>query len=104
MSRQFDPDEIAALATKIGKLKESFNQTGTDLGDGNPGGAYGNLRNAASADSTTQAFYQGVNTQMGAAARLVDAAAKALEQAAERMRNDEDEGVRTFGGGNPERA
>lgn len=98
MSRRFDPDHIAALATKVGQLKGGFSKASTDLGDGNPGGAYGDLSNAASAGKTMQGFYGSVNNEFGAAAKLVEAAAQALSDAAERMRNDEDEGVRTFGG------
>lgn len=104
MARRFDPDQIAALAKKVGGLKDDFNRTGTDLGDGDPGGAYGDLGNAASASATTQSFYRGVNTELSAAAELVDAASQALAHAAERMRYDEDEATYTFRGGDPERA
>lgn len=99
MSRQFDPDAIAALAKKVGGLKESYNKTGTELGDGDPGGAYGDLSNAASAGQSMKGFYSGVNSQLGAAAKLVDAASEALAKAAQSMQNDEDESVHTFGGG-----
>jgi hypothetical protein len=104
MARQFDPDQIAALAKKVGGLKDDFNKAGTDLGDGNPGGAYGHLSNAASASATTQGFYRAVNAQLSAAAELVDAASQALAYAAERMRYDEDQATYTLGGGHPERA
>lgn len=104
MSRRFDPDQIAALADKVGKLKDGFSTAGTELGDGDPGGAYGELSNAASAGQTVQGFYSGVNSELGAAAKLVDAASQALAHAAERMRYDEDQAVHTLGGGNPEQA
>lgn len=104
MSRRFDPEQIAALASKVGALRDGYSRTGTDLGDGNPGGAFGSLSNAASAGRTMQGFYSGVNSEMNTAANLVDAASQALAKAAELMRRDEDEGVRTFRGGNPERA
>lgn len=104
MGRRFDPEAIAELAKKVGGLQDSFTKTGSDLGDGDPGGAYGDLGNAASAGETTQGFYRGVNAQMGAAAKLVDAASRALSEAASGMQSDEDEGVHTFGGRNAERA
>lgn len=104
MSRRFDPEQIAALANRVAELKDGYSRAGTELGDGNPGGAYGDLKNAASAGKTMQGFYSGVNSELGAAAKLVDAASQALANAAERMRNDEDEGAHTFGGSNPERA
>lgn len=104
MTRRFDPDVIAGLANKVGGLKDGYSQAGTDLGDGDPGGAYGALSNAASAGATMQGFYSGVNTELGAAGKLVDAASQALANAAERMRNDEDQSAHTFGGSNPERA
>lgn len=104
MARRFDPDVIDALAAKVGELKDSFSTAGTNLGDGNPGGAYGELSNAASAGKTMQGFYGSVNTELGAAAKLVDAASQALVNSAALMREDEARGVHTFGGGNPERA
>ncbi|MBB3661302.1 MULTISPECIES: hypothetical protein [Prauserella salsuginis group] len=104
MSRQFDPDHIAELASKVGRLKDNFSKASTDLGDGNPGGAFGDLNNAASAGKTMQHFYNGVNSELSAAANLVDAASQALSSAAERMRTDEDEGVHTFRGNDPELA
>ncbi|GAA1239914.1 hypothetical protein GCM10009676_25850 [Prauserella halophila] len=104
MSRQFDPEQIAELATKVGQLKDSFTKTGTDLGDGDPGSAYGSLSNAASAGETMRHFYSGMNSELKAAANLVDAASRALADAAERMQGDEDAGVHTFGGVDPERA
>lgn len=104
MSRQFDPEQIAELATKIGKLKDDFSKASTDLGDGDPGGAYGHLKNASSAGETMRHFYSGMNSELSAAANLVDAASSALAEAAERMRGDEDTGVQTFGGADPERA
>lgn len=104
MTRRFDPDQIAALATKVGGLKDGYSKAGSDLGDGNPGGAFGDLKNAASAGQTMQGFCSNVNTELGAAAKLVDAASAALASAAGRMQNDEEEGVRTFGSGDPERA
>lgn len=104
MSRRFDPDAIAALAKKVGGLKDGYTNAGTELGDGDPGGAYGDLSNAASAGKTTQGFYQGVNAELGAAAKLVEAASQALANAAARMQDDEDQGVHTFGGSDPERA
>lgn len=104
MTRRFDPEQIAALAKKVGGLKDGFSKTGTDLGKGDPGGAYGDLSNAAGAGKTTQQFYSNVNAELGAAAKLVDAASQALAYAAQRQRNDEDEGVRILlGGGNRER-
>lgn len=99
MSRRFDPDAIAALAKKVGELKDGYSKTGTELGDGNPGGAFGDLSNAASAGKTVQGFYSGVNAELGAAAKLVDAASQALANAAKGMQGDEDETVHTFGGG-----
>lgn len=104
MSRRFDPEQIAELAKKVGGLKDGYGKASTDLGDGDPGGAYGDLSNAASAGKTMQGFYSGVNAELGAAAKLVDAASQALANAAGLMQNDEDEGVYTFGGGKPERA
>ncbi len=98
MSRRIDPEQIAALAKKVGGLKDGFSKTGTDLGDGNSGGAYGDLKNAASAGKTVQGFYSGVNAELEAAGKLVDAASIALANAAERMRNDEVAGVHTLGG------
>lgn len=103
MTRRFDPEQIASLAKKVGGLKDGFGKTGTDLGDGDPGGAYGDLSNAASAGKAVKGFYSGVNAELGAAAKLVDAASQALASAAERMRNDEAAGVHTLGG-NRERA
>lgn len=103
MTRQFDPEQIAALAARVGGLKESFSSTGTGLGNGDPGGAYGDLKNAASAGQAMQGFYGGVNAHLGAAANLVDAASQALAKAAERMRNDEDQAMHTLGGTDPER-
>ena len=103
MSRRFDPDQIAELARKVGGLKDSYSSAGKALGDGDPGGAYGDLRNAASAGKTMQGFYGGVNSELGAASELIDAASQALAKAAERMRNDEGQGVHTFGG-DPKRA
>lgn len=99
MGRQFDPEAIAALAKKVGGLREGYSRTGTDLGDGNPGGAFGELTNAASSGKVIQGFYTGVNSELSAAAKLVEAASKALDDAASGMTADEDEGVRTFGGG-----
>ncbi|WP_216206283.1 hypothetical protein [Amycolatopsis aidingensis] len=104
MSRRFDPDQIAALAKKVGELKGGYGKAGTELGDGDPGGAFGELSNAASAGRTVQGFYSNVNSELGAAAKLVDAASQALAYAAERMRDDEDGAVHTLGGRNPERA
>lgn len=104
MTRRFDPEQIAALAKKVGGLKEGYGKTGTDLGNGDPGGAYGDLSNAASVGKTTQNFYSNVNAELGAAAKLVDAAAEALAYAAERMRKNEADGVYILGGGNRERA
>jgi hypothetical protein len=98
MTRRFDPDQIASLAKKVGGLKDGFSKTGTDLGDGNPGGAFGELSNAASAGKTVQGFYSGVNAELNAAAKLVDAASAALASAAARMRADEAQGVHTLGG------
>jgi hypothetical protein len=103
MSRRIDPDAIAALAKKVGGLKESYRKAGTELGDGNPGGAYGDLNNAANAGKTMQSFYSGVNSELGAAAKLVEAASEALANAANRVQGDEDASVHTFGG-NPDRA
>lgn len=99
MTRRFDPDAIAALANKVGGLKEGFNKTGTELGDGNPGGAFGDLSNADSAGKAMQGFYSGVNGQLGAAAKLIDAASQALANAAKGMQDSEDANVHTFGGG-----
>ncbi|SFB63899.1 hypothetical protein SAMN05216266_13828 [Amycolatopsis marina] len=104
MSRRFDPEQIAELAKRVGDLRDGYSKASADLGDGDPGGAYGDLSNAASAGKTMQRFYGGVNTELGAAAKLVDAASQALANAAELMRNDEDQGVHTFGGGRYERA
>jgi hypothetical protein len=104
MTRRFDPEQIAALAKKVGGLKDGYSKTGTDLGDGDPGGAYGDLSNAAGAGKTMQGFCGNVNAELSAAAKLVDAASQALAYAAERMRNDENDGVHTLGGGNRERA
>jgi hypothetical protein len=98
MTRQFDPEMINALAGKISELKGSYTQVGTDLGDGDPGDAYGELKNAASAGTTMKGFYKSVNNELSAAGRLVEAASQALTQAATDLQNDEDEGVRTFGG------
>lgn len=98
MSRRFDPDAIAALAKKVGGLKDGYSKTGTDLGDGDPGGAYGDLSNAASAGKTMQGFYSGVNSELGAAAKLVDAASEAMANAARNMQGDEDVTVHNFGG------
>ncbi|WP_020669522.1 hypothetical protein [Amycolatopsis nigrescens] len=101
MSRRYDPDQIAVLAKKVGDLKDAYRKTGTDLGNGDPGGAYGDLSNAASAGKAMQGFYGGVNSQLDAAAKLVEAASKALANAAERMQNDEDAVIHTLEGGNP---
>lgn len=103
MTRRFDPEQIAALAKKVGGLKETFSKTSTELGDGNPGDAYGHLGNAANSGKTTQAFYGKVNAELGAAAKLVDAASGALADAVRLMVNDEDEGVQTFRDGNRKR-
>ncbi|OZM74698.1 hypothetical protein CFN78_00145 [Amycolatopsis antarctica] len=103
MTRRFDPEQIAALAARVGGLRDSFSDTGTALGSGDPGGAYGDLKNAASAGQAMQGFYGGVNAHLGAAASLVDAASQALAQAAERMRNDDDQAIHTLGGNDPER-
>ncbi|ANN16133.1 hypothetical protein [Amycolatopsis orientalis] len=103
MTRRFDPEQIASLAKKVGGLKHGFGKTGTDLGEGDPGGAFGELSNAASAGKTVKGFYGNVNAELSAAAKLVDAASQALAHAAERMRNDEAEGVHVLGGGNRER-
>lgn len=104
MSRQFDPEQIAELATKVGRLKDGFSKTSSDLGDGDPGSAYGQLGNATSSGETMRHFYSGVNSELSAAANLVDSASRALAEAAERMRGDEDAGMHTFGGNNPELA
>ncbi|MFC3453323.1 hypothetical protein [Amycolatopsis speibonae] len=98
MTRRFDPEQIAALAKKVGGLKEGFATTGKDLGDGDPGGAFGDLSNAASTGKTMKGFHQGVNAHLTAATKLVDAASHALANAAERMRNDEAAGVHTLRG------
>lgn len=103
MTRRFDPDAIDAVAKKVGELTDGYSTAGTDLGDGNPGGAYGDLSNAATAGKTMQGFYSAVNTELGAAAKLVDAASQALTNAATSLREDEARGVHVFGGGNPER-
>ncbi|AXB46055.1 hypothetical protein [Amycolatopsis albispora] len=103
MTRRFDPEQIAELAKKVGGLKDSFGTASTDLGDGNPGGAYGSLKNAADSAKTMQGFYSGVNAEFGAAAKLVEAASQALAHAAERMRTDEDAAVYTLGGAKAER-
>ncbi|RZQ60057.1 hypothetical protein [Amycolatopsis suaedae] len=104
MTRRFDPDQIAELAKKVGGLKESYGKAGTELGDGNPGEAYGHLKNAASAGQTMQGFYKGVNAELNAAAKLVEAASQALAYAAERMRTDEDQAVHTLRTTDSERA
>ncbi|WP_370947968.1 hypothetical protein AB5J62_10355 [Amycolatopsis sp. cg5] len=103
MARRFDPEQIAALAKKVGGLKDGIGKTGKDLGDGNPGGAYGSLGNAASAGKTTQGFYSGVNAELTAAAQLVTAASEALAFAARRQDINEDDGVDTFRAGNRKR-
>lgn len=99
MTRRFDPEQIAELANKVAGLKDRFSTAGTDLGDGDPGGAYGSLKNAANSGKTTQGFYSGVNSEFTAAAGLVEAASQALSMAAERMRNDEDAVIHTLGSG-----
>jgi len=33
MSRRFDPDAIAALAKKVGELKDGYSKTGAELSD-----------------------------------------------------------------------
>ncbi|MBN6035984.1 hypothetical protein [Amycolatopsis sp. 195334CR] len=99
MTRRFDPDQIAELAKKVGALQDRFTTAGTDLGDGDPGGAYGSLKNAANAGQATKGFYSGVNSEFTAAAGLVEAASQALSIAAERMRNDEDAVIHTLGSG-----
>ncbi len=104
MTRRFDPEQIASLAKKVGGLKDGFSKTGKELGEGDPGGAYGDLKNAASSGKTVQGFHKGVNAELAAAAKLVDAASQALANAAERMRNDEAAGVRTLDGPGRERA
>ncbi|WP_181776788.1 hypothetical protein [Amycolatopsis pittospori] len=98
MTRRFDPEQIAALAKKVGGLKDGFSKTGTELGNGDSGGAFGDLSNAASAGKTVQGFHKGVNAELAAAEKLVDAASQALLTAAQRMRNDEAAGVHTLGG------
>ncbi len=98
MTRRFDPEQIAALAKKVGGLKDGFSKTGKDLGDGDPGGAFGDLSNAASTGKTVKGFHTGVNAHLAAAEKLVDAASQALANAAQRMRNDEAAGVHTLGG------
>lgn len=104
MSRQYDPEYIASLATRVGQLKDSFTKTSTDLGDGDPGSAFGDLSNASKTGETMRHFHSGVNSELSAAANLVESASQALSKAAERMRGDEDTGVQTFGGGKPEQA
>src|SRR5690606_26737360 len=52
MTRQFDPDQINALAGKVGELRDRYSTVGTDMGDGDPGDAYGALPNAGKASST----------------------------------------------------
>jgi len=103
MTRRFDPEQIASLAKKVGGLKEGFSGTSKDLGDGDPGGAFGDLKNAAGTGKTMKGFHQGVNAHLDAASKLVDAASIALSKAAERMRNDEAAGVHTLRGGDRER-
>ena len=98
MSRQFDPEAIAALAKKVAGLKDGYGSASTELGDGDPGEAYGHLSNAAAAGSTVKGFHSSVNSELEAAGKLVDAAAEALANAAKQMRNDEDETAHSFGG------
>jgi len=106
MSRQFDPDHIDELAKKVTQLKDVCIGARGELGEGDSdsGGAFGSLKNAASAGETINGFYGKVNAELKAAENLVDSASLALTEAALRMRNDEAEGVRTFGGGSPEQA
>ncbi|OLZ50914.1 hypothetical protein [Amycolatopsis keratiniphila] len=103
MTRRFDPEQIAALAKKVGGLKDGYTGTGKDLGDGDPGAAFGDLKNAAGTGTTIKGFHRGVNAELAAAAKLVDAASNALANAAQRMRNDEAAGVDTLRGNARER-
>ncbi|SDY10309.1 hypothetical protein SAMN05421504_104513 [Amycolatopsis xylanica] len=103
MTRRFDPEQIAALAGKVGGLKDALSKAGKDLGDGNPGTAYGSLSNAANAGKTTQGFYSGVNAELAAASKLVTAASEALAYAAKLQQGNEDDGVDTFKAGNRKR-
>ncbi|MFD8492760.1 hypothetical protein [Amycolatopsis sp. NPDC059657] len=98
MARRFDPEQIAELAKKVGGLKDGISTTGKDLGNGDPGGAFGHLSNAANAGKTVQGFHKGVNAELAAAGKLVDAASAALADAARLIDNYEDEGAYTFRG------
>ncbi|WP_245566523.1 hypothetical protein [Thermocrispum agreste] len=98
MSRRYDPEAIASLAKKVAGLTDGYSKTSDDLGDGDPGTAFGHLNNAASAGSTVKGFYSNVNSELRAANELVQAAADALASAAERLRDDDDETAHSFGG------
>ncbi|WP_286901228.1 hypothetical protein [Thermocrispum sp.] len=98
MSRQFDPDAIASLAKKVAGLTDGYSKASQELGDGDPGTAFGHLSNAASAGSTVKAFHSNVNKELDAANELVQAAADALASAAERLRDDDGETAHSFGG------
>lgn len=98
MDRHFDPEMIAEVARKVGGLRDSFSQAGSDLGDGHPGGAFGNLKNAESASQTMQSFHSGVNKHFQAASDLTHAASEALHGIARGDQENEDTWVKKFGG------
>ena len=100
--RAYNPDEIRAVAGKIGGLAGQLTSAGDGITGIQGASPFGNLPSSGTISSALSSFGEGLKSEFTAGARLMSSTEKSLHETAKGMDDDEDATVRSFGGNRPE--
>lgn len=96
--RAYNPEEIRAVAGKVGGLSNDLSSAGSGLTGVSGGTPFGDLPSSAGMSSKLKSFTESMQKEFTAGAKLVTATAKSINDTARNMDSDEDDTARRFGG------
>ncbi|MGH3434232.1 MAG: hypothetical protein ACRDQB_15490 [Thermocrispum sp.] len=99
--RKYDPEEIRAVGGKVGGLSSGIGSAGEQITGMQGGAAFGKLPSSGAIGSALSKFSTGLREEFSTGAKQATAAEESITTAAGQMDADEDEGVRTFSGKQP---
>ncbi|WP_028851817.1 hypothetical protein [Thermocrispum municipale] len=98
MGREYNPDEIRTVASKVSQLSKKISEAGDGLTDAKGEGVFGKLPSSGSMAAALTKFTSGMRTEFAKGAEQASSTGSSLRKIAGQMDADEEEGVRTFSG------
>lgn len=95
--RAYDPEEIRAVAAKVGGLSSGLTTAGEGITGVQGGSPFGKLPSAEGMSSALKTFGSSLQKEFTAGAKLMTATESSLAKTAKGMDDDEDTTARSFG-------